>query len=131
MSCPYRYQYEGNQVLCLNMRLTVICKTFFATPYSLKKEIILLLLWKKDKQYRKSELCLMFQRKHPEHVQLSVSEDSTIFKKVAADNKNGELSASFSTLAMIKALKMELTTPLMARLTIKRRLSFATMNKQV
>ena len=68
-----------------------------------------------------SDLHIVFDvsKEHPEHVQLSVSEDGTIFKKVAADNKNGELSASFSTLAMIKALKMELTTPLMARLTIK------------
>ena len=74
-----------------------------------------------EKRQAVQEIRIVFDvsKEHPEHVQLSVSEDGTIFKKVAADNKNGELSASFSTPAMIKALKMELTTPLMARLTIK------------
>lgn len=37
-------------------------QTFFATPYSLKKGDYFTLTLEKDKQYRKSELCLMFQR---------------------------------------------------------------------
>ena len=94
-------------------------QTFFATPYSLKKGDYFTLTLEKRQAVQEIRIVFDVSKEHPEHVQLSVSEDGTIFKKVAADNKNGELSASFSTLAMIKALKMELTTPLMARLTIK------------
>ena len=94
-------------------------QTFFATPYSLKKGDYFTLTLEKRQAVQEIRIVFDVSKEHPEHVQLSVSEDGTIFKKVAADNKNGELSASFSTPAMIKALKMELTTPLMARLTIK------------
>ena len=82
-------------------------QTFFATPYSLKKGDYFTLTLEKRQAVQEIRIVFDVSKEHPEHVQLSVSEDGTIFKKVAADNKNGELSASFSTLAMIKALKME------------------------
>lgn len=100
------------------MRLTVIYRLSLQ-PLFLKKRRLFYSYFGKRQAVQEIRIVFDVSKEHPEHVQLSVSEDGTIFKKVAADNKNGELSASFSTPAMIKALKMELTTPLMARLTIK------------
>ena len=77
------------------MRLTVIYSTFFATPYSLKKGDYFTLTLEKRQAVQEIRIVFDVSKEHPEHVQLSVSEDGTIFKKVAADKQKWRIVSIF------------------------------------
>ncbi|WP_294630163.1 beta-N-acetylhexosaminidase [uncultured Bacteroides sp.] len=94
-------------------------QTFFATPYSLEKGAYFTLVLEEARSVRGIKVLFDASKEHPEQVQLSVSRDGMQFEKVPATNSEGELSVLLDSPALVKAVKIELTAPLMARLNIR------------
>ncbi len=94
-------------------------QTFFATPYSLEKGAYFSLVLEEVKNIQEIKILFDKSKEYPEQVQLSVSQDGIQFEKVSATNSPGELSFFFNSPTAVKAVKIELTAPMMARLSIK------------
>lgn len=94
-------------------------RTFFATPYSLDKGSYFAVVLDKPKQVQSIRVVFDASREHPANINLMVSTDGQQFETVTARITNGVLQASFDVPQIVKSVKIELTTSLLARLSIK------------
>ncbi len=93
--------------------------TFFATPYSLDKGSWFTIVLDEFKSVTSIQVIFDASKEHPDSVSLSVSTDGRCFSAVPSEYVGGVLQASLPDGTQIKAVKIELTAALMARLSIK------------
>lgn len=93
--------------------------TFFSTPYSLEAGSYFTLILDEEQMLRRVEIVFDRSKEHPEQATLSISTDGTAFREIPALCADGRLSAAFGHPVPVKAVRMELPVPLMARLSIK------------
>lgn len=94
-------------------------RTFFATPYSLPRGAYFTLVLDNPQQLCDIKVAFDASHEYPKKVDLMVSADGKQFETVTAQITDGMLQASFGELRLVKAIKIELTTSLLARLSIK------------
>lgn len=94
-------------------------RTFFATPYSLDKGNYFTLVLDEPQSVQRIEVVFDASKEHPEQVSLSISTDGTEFREIPSHMKGGILSADMDQPSSVKAVRIQLTADLMARLSIK------------
>lgn len=102
-----QYAFDGNKY------------TFFSTPYSLNKGDYFTLLFGTIKNIHRIKILFDSSKEYPKELKLLISKDGCLFNTIPFMNKNGVLTAKIKRNISIKAIKIELTAPLMNRLTIK------------